>query len=262
MNCASIMMVCFNRLELTKRTINNIIKTTDYPFRVIIIDNGSSDETPTFLRDLLLQNSDDSEFVKLNPNFKGFAVKFNKNNLGISVGRNQCLVLADEFKDEWLSTIDNDVELPEGWLTECINVLEKNPDYTMIGVNLEDVYYPIVIQNGTTFQNKIAGNLGTASTVFNRSLHEELGFFNNEYGPYGEEDADFGYRARVCGGQLGYIQTMGKHIGQGELDTGEYRTFKDNCRSNNLNKFRENCFHYRSGKKSCYISFDESVFNK
>src|SRR5713101_732734 len=157
MNRASLMMVCYNRLELTKRTLNNLFQNTDYPFRLIIVDNGSSDGTVDFLRELASKNDNHG-----NQNFLGYHVKYNKENMGIAIGRNQCLVIADELKDEWLVCIDNDIECPKNWLSKCIGVLKANPKYGMIGVNLEHVVYPIVEKNGKIFQHKANGNLGSA----------------------------------------------------------------------------------------------------
>ena len=146
------------------------------------------------------------------------------------------------------------MELPQGWLRECIDIIEANPNYT-IGVNLEGTSYPLATQRGKTFQHKPIGNLGTACTVFNRKLHQQIGFFCTEFGLYGEEDADFFFRARLKGYQLGYLQTMGNHFGVGELDTGEYRKFKDGCRTNNIANFQKNCHKYINGLKSVYTPF-------
>lgn len=251
MNMTSIMFVTYNRLELTTRMLNSLFKNTNSPFRLIIVDNGSTDNTKEYLKKISKSFSDLSEYCV------GVDLKFNETNKGIAIGRNQCLKLAEKFDDEWLSTMDNDVEVPFGWLTECVEVLKSNKQYGMIGVNMEDVKYPLVTFNGKTFQRKLSGNLGTACTVFNKNLHSKLGYFNSEYGCYGEEDSDFGIRVRASKLELGYISAMGHHFGQGELDQGEYREFKDVCRSKNLNKFRENCFLYMSGRKSCFVPFKD-----
>ena len=93
--------------------------------------------------------------------------------------------------------------------------------------------------------------------VFNRTLHKMLGFFNyKDYGKYGEEDADWGMRTRVLGLKLGYIATNGRHLGEGELDQGEYREFKTASHTRNLAVFNQNCRSYMRGEKPIYIPFD------
>jgi len=247
------MVVTYNRLKLTQKTFDNLFITTDYPFYLIIVDNGSQDGTIQYLEELI---KNESKFKNNNLYFQGFITKFNQNNRGIAVGRNQALQLADKLQTEWLSTIDNDIELPQGWLTECIEIIKSNPKF-MIGVNMEGVNYPLISINNQTFQIKKAGNLGTACTVFNKNLHELIGFFTTEYEKYGEDDANWGFRARVVKWEMGYIERPGHHLGEGIFDIGEYRQFKDECRKNNLSKFHKDCFDYTSGQKHYYIDFND-----
>lgn len=243
---ASIMMVTYNRIELTKQTIENILQVTRYPFELIIVDNHSTDNTLKYIFDTLGDAIHNHEF------FKSFKVQKNDKNLGIAWGRNQALQMAE---GNWLATLDNDVLLPHDWLSNCIDILNSNPKYGMIGVNFENVIYPIVRNSDLEWQDKPRGNLGTACTVFNRSLHQLLGYFNTEMGLYGEEDADFGFRVRVIGLKLGYLKQNGKHLGEGENDIGEYRAFKTASHQANLKKFNENCAAYANNRKSLYIPF-------
>lgn len=243
---ADVMIVTYNRLELTKQTLNCIFENTDYPYNLIFVDNASKDGTVEYLYEICGDKVNERGFLK------SFKIQCNKQNLGIAVGRNQALQLSE---GDWLSTMDNDVLVPKGWLTNCINILNKNPRYGMLGVNMENYPYPLISTGGFEWQDKPKGNLGTACTVFNRTLHKMLGYFNTEYGLYGEEDADFGMRIRVLGLRLGYLKENGKHVGEGDNDVGEYRAFKTACHKNNLKKFNENCGAYMSGRKSLYISF-------
>lgn len=244
MSFASIMIVTFNRLSLTKQTLDNLFQTTTYPFNLIFVDNGSKDGTIQYIKDFC--DMQKSEY------YLGYKIQSNENNLGIAVGRNQALQIAD---GNWLVTLDNDVLLPNNWLNEAIDVITKNPRFGMIGVNMENISYPIITSNKKEFQRKPQGNLGTACIVFNRSFHKMLGFFNTEMGLYAHEDADMGMRARVVGYELGYIKENGKHLGEGDNDIGEYRQFKTESHKANLTKFNENCRAYISGKKPIYISF-------
>lgn len=246
MSTASLMIVTYNRLELTKQMLSNLFEVTDYPFDIVFVDNASADGTVDYIYRYC------GDMVGNHPHFKGFSVQPNGENVGIAHGRNQALLAA---KGEWLSTLDNDVILPKGWLTECISILKENPTYGMIGVNFEKETFPLVKNGSNEWQHKPRGNLGTACTVFNRSLHKLLGFFNTEYGLYGEEDADFGMRVRVAGFKLGYLKANGTHIGEGENDVGEYREFKTACHKANLAKFNRNCGEYMSRRKSIYIKY-------
>lgn len=244
MDKITLMMATYNRKDLTERMLSSLFKTTKESFNFAIIDNGSSDGTVGFLKDY---------------DWGGRNVKiiYNEKNRGIAVARNQGLRIADEMGTDWYCTIDNDVELPDGWLSECIEVLKRNKEYAAIGVNMERKPYPIVEQGGVRFQSKPQGNLGTACMVFHKSLHQMLGFFTTEYILYAHEDADWGMRARVCGFKLGYIERMGEHFGEGELDTGEYREFKNKQHASNLAAFNANVRAYYRRERPVYIAYKE-----
>lgn len=242
----SIMMVTYNRLKLTQRMMESFLKTTDSDYRLIVIDNGSTDGTVDWLK-------------QLNPaggHCQGYHTYFNDKNMGISIGRNQGLLIADKYNDPWLCTVDNDIEFHKGWLTDCLDVVRANHKFA-IGLNFEGTQYPLQSVNGKLVQWKREGNLGTACSLFNRKLHEAIGFFITEFGLYGEEDADFFFRARQAGWNLGYLPIKGTHFGEGELDTGEYREFKTTQHKKNLALFQKNCWDYVGKRRSIFIPFED-----
>lgn len=243
-NTVSLMLTTYNRLDLTKRMLSSLFETTTSPFRLIIVDNGSIDGTVDWLKAMPQDHI----------NCRSYDFHFNKNNLGIASGRNLGLQIAGKYGDRFLGCLDNDVEMPVGWLEKCINIIKAIPRMS-IGVNMEDARYPLITQNGQKFQLKGQGNLGSACMIFGKELHEKIGYFYGYENFYGEEDADWGFRARQVGWRLGYLEENGKHFGVAELDSGEYREFKDECRKKNLERFRQNCVDYSSGKKSVYVPF-------
>jgi GT2 family glycosyltransferase len=247
----SLMIVTYNRLDLTKRMLKSLFENTDSPFRLIIVDNGSTDGTVEWLEnDPWLK-----ENIWNNKNCVGQDFVYNKENMGIAIGRNQGLKASAKYNDEYLSTLDNDIEFVPGWLSKSLDILSVNPKFA-VGLNMEGVEYPIRSRHGKTFQYKTQGNLGTACTVFSRELHNQIGYFITEFGKYGEEDADYFFRARLLGWEMAYLPEMGIHFGQGELDVGPYREFKTDCHKNNLAKFRENCAAYVQKRKSLFIPFE------
>lgn len=246
MSDISIMMVTYNRLNLTKQTFESISKLKDR-YNLIIVDNNSTDGTVDYLKE-----------------FKGFGntvslkVIYNSENKGIAIGRNQALKAANELNTKWFCTMDNDVQAPDYFLEECVDIMVKNPKYGAIGVNLEGIDYPFVTENGKTFQYKPAGNLGSGIMLMSHALHKMLGYFNTEYNKYGLEDADLGMRARVAGFKLGYIKENGIHLGVDEHDTGEYRAWKTKEHDSKLSLFNQNCRAYHQRTKPIYIPYKDS----
>jgi GT2 family glycosyltransferase len=241
------MMITYNRLDLTKQTLDSFFQTTKSPYHLIIVDNGSKDGTPEYLQSLDL------------PKYcKGYTTHFNAENKGISIGRNQALLIATtKYQDKYLATIDNDVLLPANWLQKCIDIIAANPKFS-IGVNFEKMQYPLQIIGDKTIQYKKEGNLGTAAMVFPRTLFDTIGYFADYHLLYSSEDADWGFRARIAGYQLGYLEENGIHIGEGENDIGEYREWKTDCHKKTLLPFQQNCYAYMQGRKSIYIPFADN----
>jgi GT2 family glycosyltransferase len=244
----SIMLVTYNRINFTQRMMESFFKNTTSPYHLIIVDNGSTDETVHHLEDLYRKTDI--------PACQGMKIQFNEKNMGIAIGRNQCLKIASQFNDDYLSTLDNDIEFPANWLEDCLDIIKANPSFA-IGMNMEGVSYPMHTINGKTFQVKPDGNLGTACTVFSKNLHKGIGYFTTDMGLYAHEDADFFFRARMIGYKMGYLPQMGIHFGEGAEDTGPYREFKTKSSRDNLAKFQKNCYAYRSGSKPYFIKFSE-----
>ena len=255
---ATIMMVTFNRLDLTKRTIDSLKQNTNNIINLVIVDNKSSDETISYLNDLF-KDEDLKRIVS------SLVLIKNDQNLGIATARNQALYYSiNELNTPYLSTIDNDVCFPKDWLNDCIIALNNNKSFGMVGVNFEPVTYPIIPINGCSIQYKKEGNLGTACTVFNRNLAKMLGFFNyKDYSPfYGLEGSDWGFRVRVLGLKLGYIVDNGIHLGEGLADIGDYREFKTKEHDTHKEKFFKICREYLSKTKPLFISFSTNLIEE
>lgn len=244
-----IMIVTFNRLDLTLKTLRNLMDVTDDPFNLIIVDNASTDGTVETLRKLRKEHWFQSGEIQ------DFHLIENKENEGIARGRNKALAKSTE---DWLVTLDNDVELNDGWLSQSIKILSRHKNYGGIGVNFEHKEYPLKKDpDGLEWQDKPLGNLGTACMAFPRSIHRLLGFFNyKDYSPfYGLEDSDWGMRVRVAGFKLGYLKEPGRHLGEGEADVGPYRAFKTKEHDGNVSTFQKNCSLYWNKRKPIYIPY-------
>jgi GT2 family glycosyltransferase len=243
-----IMMVTYNRLDLTKQTLEGLLESADVLFNLIIIDNASSDNTVEYLKEFCGKN-------KGTGLFNDFTIVENKKNLGNATGRNQALIRS---KEEWLATLDNDVICPNKWLSNCIGILKENKQFAMCGINFEGTSYPMITLKGRSFQEKLKGNLGGACMVFNRTLYKAIGHFNNvDYSKvFAMDDADYNMRARVLGFRLAYWAN-GIHLGEDNSDTGEYRKMKTVEHDSYIKKFQENCQLYYSRKKPIYIPFKD-----
>lgn len=248
----TMMMVTYNRLNLTKRTFETTLSNAGEDFNIIIIDNNSTDGTKEWLKENINK-------YKLIREYK--IVELNDNK-GIAYGRNMGLKTYDDnFDTEYLCTLDNDVELPKNWLTDCGDVLKNNSKIGACGVNLEGVRYNKAFvkvkdeNRAIEIQIKPRGNLGTAAIVFVKDIHDRIGFFCNDYLQYAHEDSDYGARMRMLKYMLVYLGKDGIHLGVGDEDSGEYREMKNKYWDLNMPIHDKNIRMYMSGLKSIYINF-------
>ncbi|MBS1788735.1 MAG: glycosyltransferase [Acidobacteria bacterium] len=114
---ASIIIVTYNNLALTKLCLESVLGNTEYPnFEVIVVDNDSKDDTPPYLQ----------QIAKLEPSVK---VILNKQNHGFAKANNQGIELAT---GEYIVLLNNDAIVPPGWLSRLLRHLD-DPQVGMVG---------------------------------------------------------------------------------------------------------------------------------
>jgi len=114
----SILILTYNNLIFTKICLHSIYSNTTYlNFEVIVVDNNSKDETPSWL----------TTFAQSHPNLK---VILNSTNLGFAAGNNQA---AKEAAGEYLLFLNNDTVVTSGWLEKSLGHIQSNPKIGLIG---------------------------------------------------------------------------------------------------------------------------------
>lgn len=115
---ASVVVVTFNNLHLTRACLESVLTRTAWPrFEVIVVDNGSDDGTPAYLEELAA--ADPRVQVILNVDNRGFAAA---NNQGLARARGEYLVL-----------LNNDTVVVRGWLDGLIRHLAAHPEWGLVG---------------------------------------------------------------------------------------------------------------------------------
>jgi GT2 family glycosyltransferase len=109
----SIIILTLNKFDLTKSCIQSIRKHTSEPYELIIVDNGSTDDTVEFL-----QNQKDIRAI------------YNEQNAGFAKGCNQGATIAT---GDSLLFLNNDTVVTENWLKNLLYVLNSNDLIGMVG---------------------------------------------------------------------------------------------------------------------------------
>lgn len=100
----TIILLSLERIHLTRSTLESIYKNTEYPFQVLVFDNGSR---PQVL----------SELQNLPAEYDNLRVYYNPSNLGASEGRNRAFEMVGT---EYVVSLDNDILCSPGWLKETM----------------------------------------------------------------------------------------------------------------------------------------------
>ena len=119
----SVIIPTYNRCDLLKRAINSVIKQTVTPKEIIVVDNGSTDQTYQMVSSL---------FPEIN--------YFIEKKRGVSAARNKGIL---ESKSKWIAFLDSD----DAWKP---TKLEKQMEYSVFNQDK----YRIIHTDETWYRNK------------------------------------------------------------------------------------------------------------
>lgn len=236
-----------NYFLLTVRTLK---LTAGYPFEWTIIDNNSSEEIIEIIK---------KEIEPLNYVTR---IIYNDKNYGIATAMNQGIDLGPT---DYILKLDADMSFyKRGWLEQLVWAADNIQKAGAFGVSVEKNSYPIFRYQGREYQDHVA-HIGGACFLIPKRIFDKIGYWNEEYDPYGGADGDYGMRIRYAGYKTLYLADKGivMHC-KGVVDSipgndGDptYIHFKLSTRKKNTPKLHKNLDAYRDGKKSLKFIRDE-----
>jgi len=190
----SIIILCHNELEFTRQCIESIKKYTEIPYQLVVIDNGSTDQTPEYLKTALRE--------------KDICIR-NFKNRSFSESNNNGIRLAD---GEYVLILNNDTEvLKQGWLR---NFLRASIGMDATGASM-CYNEPNKEKNIFDWKNKNVTDWGYLEgwcILIKKALFLEMGGFDSElFSPIYCEDADFSYRLKKLGKKFKEVSVPIKH---------------------------------------------------
>lgn len=123
----SIITVNYNQAEVTCALLESLNKISYPNFEVIVIDNASPTEDPSIIK----QRYPNIVFIQ------------NPINYGFAAGNNFGLMRA---KGEYILLLNNDIEVPSGFLEPLVDKLEKNNKIGAVSPKIKYYYQPDTIQ--------------------------------------------------------------------------------------------------------------------
>lgn len=228
----SVVVPCWNGLEYTKSCLRSVLDRTDGDFELIVVDNGSEDGTPAFVRSLR-----DSRVTLIR----------NETNLGFAKAVNQGLRRARGRYAVWLN---NDAVVTGGWAGRLVAGLERAPWIGAIGPYTNETSGPQRLAAATygevsrlhafaaAWAMRHEGRLAWAHRLIGfclahrRSVLDEIGYLDERFGLGTYEDFDFCLRLRQAGYELFIAEdAFIHHHGHKSFD-GNRVGFNDQVRRN------------------------------
>ena len=106
----SVIIPTYNRSTLIKDTIESVLKQTESDFEIIIVDDGSTDDTRKVVEDI-----NDNRICY-----------FYQNNSGVSAARNFGL---SKCYSQYIAFLDSDDLWPKDYLSKMVSALEADNDF-------------------------------------------------------------------------------------------------------------------------------------
>jgi len=201
-----IVVVTHNSMKVIEDCLNALIRHTPDPKKIIVVDNGSTDQTRGYL-------SSRSDIVRIfSQSNEGYAKAVNK---GISAGNG-----------DFIAVLNDDTAVTEGWLAPLLDCFRRdgkvaiaapkliNKKNLLVGVGTNwDWKMPHFMQRnapGILEEERDCLAINGACFCLKRSLLPTLGLLDENYFFYFEEtdyclNANYlGYRVVYCGKSLVY----------------------------------------------------------
>ena len=205
----------FNGWQETLRCMESILAQTRADFDVMLIDNGSHDDSLERLSEF--EHKDRVIFIK------------HPTNLGFAGGVNVGIRYAIEHQYAYVSLLNNDAKIAKDWLATLVTTIEKTGASTSTGLLLDSSGkviestgdgcsswgLPYPRQRGQPVNDAYKSGFvfgGTAgASVYKTTLFEDIGLFDETFFDY-YEDTDVCFRAQLAGHTAYYEKTaLGYH---------------------------------------------------
>ena len=214
----SVVMPTYNRADFLPEAIESVIAQSYEYWQLIIIDDGSTDDTKSLIASYL----QDSRILY-----------YYQKNQGQSVARQKALTLAD---GEFVAFLDSDNRWFPDRLLECVTTLNTKPEYAIAyadGVLIDEHGATISTRNMRRYSGNITNELlkdncvSMNTTLVRRDALEDIGGFRPEVRRADDYDLWLRLSAKY---QFIYISKR----------LSEYRVMEDQISSNKDGRFASN----------------------
>ncbi|MFA6321082.1 MAG: glycosyltransferase family 2 protein [Candidatus Omnitrophota bacterium] len=188
--CDIIMPTC-GQAEMIKNCVESLIGSSDYPYRLIAIDNGNSPEATSYLKETA--SSGRLDMILIKP----------EENLGWIKSINHGLEFSKD--SEYVSFQNDDTVFTPGWLDEIVSVFEKDSEIGIVNPEWEKPEGADIKKYASELERKYAGKTIDMDWcrghcfVVKREVVNKIGGFDPAYIPVYYDDRDYSIKAIEAG---------------------------------------------------------------
>jgi len=202
----TIVIVTHNKAEVLKRCILSILKKTEYPnYKIVIVDNASTDKTEDLVLELQSKNPEKIDYYK------------NKTNDFFIIPNNK-IMLNEKYKNTDICLLNDDMEiLSKCWLTHLYSAAYSECNVCCVGGKILHPDGKIAEAGSELYQDgsgrNIARGLDSNEKKYNhiryvgyvsgclmymrRDAINKIGVFDEDFAPMYYEDSEWQYRAHT-----------------------------------------------------------------
>jgi GT2 family glycosyltransferase len=190
-----ILLTTYFRFDFTRKVIEHIMdRTRSDSYRLIIVDNGSTDGTREYLQNLKHHN----------PN--QVVIKLLQKNFGLQVAKN---IGMEYVQSSLFVNTDNDCLCPQltpDWLTQLTQLIEARPDYAAISLRPQILVGvgPIFSVDQDVIENNVAGG---SFRIMRTNLVREVGMWQDSF-ENRQEEWNICTKLRNAGYKVGYAKHL------------------------------------------------------
>jgi GT2 family glycosyltransferase len=196
---------------LLRETLDSLRRMTYPNFRIVVVDNGSTDGSQSMLRS----------------DYPGVALVENGRNLGVTEGYNVCLKYGFENGADWVLLLNNDIVVDPEMLSKLCEVTAGDPSIGIAGPAMyfhskpdefwfaggRINYFTGIISHrgiretdhGQYSRVEETEYINGCAMLIRREVTEKIGYLDPSFSPGYSEDADYSVRAFRAGYRLVYV---------------------------------------------------------
>lgn len=237
MSRVAVVILNWNGIDDTLECLDSLLQQTYADFKLVVIDNGSTDNSKELLDQYQKNHSDKIEAI------------YNQTNLGFAGGVNVGIKYALDNNFEYIALFNNDATADNNWLKSLVDKIKNDNIGICTGLLLHgdgktidstgDWYttwgLPFPRNRNNKTDQAPAGSLvfsaSGGASLYKSSVLRDIGLFDEDFFAY-YEDTDISFRAQLADYKIAYNPNAIAYHKQGATSKklpgfAVYQTFKN-----------------------------------